>query len=525
MQRLTLPLLLTALAVLSIFHFPIFADESLEESIFLSSEEAFILNTRLTNTDQLELSIKIAPHCLLYRDQLKLKTLEGENIALNRQHLPPALLKKDEFLKETHFVYTKALTLTIPLPHPKGFRIRYQGCIEDGFCYNPVTKEIIFAKTGTPVITDISEEAFNQTSLSTSEKLTLNLQSNKIIYNFFLFLGLGILLAFTPCVLPMIPILANILMGGEKIPSPRRAFFLSTLYVLSVAICYAIAGSIAGLAGNHFQAILQKPIFLSFLSFLLLLFALSQFDLIHLQLPQIFSHTLHQIQRKQKAGSSVAAISMGVISAFMVSPCVTPALIGALSYIGQTGNAILGEIILFALALGMGLPLLIAATLGSHLLPKTGRWMSRIKTLTGVLLILLAYSLLDRAFGTPTTPTAFSVATVNSQASFNQALNEARLAEMPLVIDVYAKWCLSCRQIDREIFANQALSSHFSSVRLLRLDMTQQTPELQSLQQALNIIGPPTVLFFDKNGIELKNLRLTGKINSTDFIKNLNQIQ
>ena len=523
MKRFLFPFFLITFTTL-FFNAAVFSDDVPEDPVFLSQEEAFLLNTRLIQ-NKIEVTFKIAPRCLLYRDQLKLKTLEGNTIPLKPTDLPDAILKKDEFSNEAHFVYSKQLKFLIPLPQLHGFRLHYQGCVEDGFCYNPVAKEIIFSKTGKAVITDISEEEFNQKSLSESETLSLSLQSNKSFSNFFIFLGLGIVLAFTPCVLPMIPILANILTGGEKRLSTRRAFSLSGFYVLSVATCYAFAGAIAGLAGNHFQTALQKPIFLTFLSFLLLFFALSQFDFIHLQLPQLFSNTLHRLQRNQKAGSNLGAISMGVISAFMVSPCVTPALIGALSYIGQTKNALVGSIALFALALGMGLPLLLAATLGNHLLPKTGLWMNRIKKLTGLLLILLSYSLLDRAFTTPETPLAFSVAAVNSKASFNQALDKARLTKTPLIIDVYADWCISCRQMDREIFNNHQLSSQLNQVHLLRLDMTHQTPELQSLQQELNIIGPPTVLFFNQNGIELKNLRLVGKINSTDFIKNLNQIQ
>jgi len=527
-KRFIALLLLIAFSLVPTLISPVFAsDYSSEESIFLPVEDAFVLKARLVQENHVELSIQIAPRCLLYRDRLKLKTLEGKTISLQHEHLPQAKIKKDEFLNEAHFVYAKTLTFRLPLPPSKGLRIEYQGCVEDGFCYNAISKEIVFSRKGTAIITELSPDEFNQPALSESDHITSSLQSNNLFFTFVIFLGMGILLAFTPCVLPMIPILANILMGEEKMPSTRRAFFLASLYVLSVAVCYAIAGAFAGIAGNHFQVALQKPIFLAILSFLLLLFALSQFDFIHIQLPQIFKDTLHRLQRKQKAGSFIGAIGMGAISAFMVSPCVTPALIGALSYISQTGNALLGGIALFALALGMGLPLLLAATLGSHLLPKTGRWMRKLKTLTGILLIILSYSLLDRAFPTQTVPAAFqtiTALTIDNEAAFNQALEKAHLAKKPLIIDVYADWCLVCRQMDQDIFNNEPLLSTLESVHLVRLDITQQTPEILSLQKRLKIMGPPTILFFDENGSELKNLRLVGKINFADFSKQVDKI-
>jgi thiol:disulfide interchange protein len=527
-KRIPALLLLIFFSLIPLLTSPTFADnDSSERSLFPSVEDAFILKARLIQENQVELSIKLAPHCLLYRDRLKLKTLEGKTISLHQDSLPPAMIKKDDFLNETHFVYSKELTFRLSLPQSKGLRIEYQGCVEDGFCYNAVAKEIFFSRKGVPIITDLSPDEFNQETLSESDRITSNLKSNNLFLTFLIFLGMGIFLAFTPCVLPMIPILANILMGEEKMPSARRAFFLTSLYVLSVAVCYAIAGACAGMMGNHFQAALQKPFFLTILSFLLLLFALSQFDFIHLQFPQIFKDTLHRLQRKQKAGSLIGAIGMGAISAFMVSPCVTPALIGALSYIGQTGNALLGGVALFALAFGMGLPLLLAATVGSHLLPKTGRWMRKLKTLTGILLIILSYSLLDRAFPSQTVPAVFNTITtitINNEDAFNRALEEARLAKKPLIIEAYADWCLVCRQMDQDIFNNEQLLSTLETVRLLRLDITQQTPDIIHLQKRLKIMGPPTILFFDDSGSELKNLRLIGKINLADFLKQVDKI-
>lgn len=518
----------------------------------LSAEQAFALTAQSTNDHKVELQFTIAPGYVLYQKHFKFRTLQGQVIDA-QSVLPAPVIKHDNVLGD-YPVYTGQIKLIMPLEASTtktepGFRIEYQGCSENGFCYAPIAKKIIYSNNGTMRITDLTPEAFTATSaavatantslattLSTeqtnvtepvtseSDFLTHQLKNGAFPMTFLLFLGIGILLSFTPCVLPMVPILANILVGEKTPLSSRRAILLASLYVLSVAACYAIAGVAAGLMGSYLQVTLQKPIFLISLSFLLLLFALSQFNLVHVQLPQVFTQTLHDIQRNQKQGSIFGAIAMGFVSALVVSPCVTPALVGALSYIGQTGNALLGGMALFALALGMGLPLLAVACVGSRYLPKAGPWMGHIKTITGIFLLILAGIFLTRALPTasstvPNPEIATRFVTIQNKADLETALATAHKTGKPVILDVYADWCVSCKQIDKDLFENNKVLTTLKDATLLRLDMTNQTQDIAQLQKDFGIVGPPTLLFFGTDGQENRNFRLVGKIESLDFVK------
>jgi len=508
-----------------------------DELEMLPAEKAFTLQAALLDNEQVKLNFRIVPGYFLYQKHFKFRTLEGK--ALNEPSIfPPALVKEDDVLGEKYQVYAKQLSLVIPQAstNQKGLRVQYQGCSETGFCFAPTAKEIIFQTNGKAIIKEISVDEFNAENLNPAltgeevgselDRITNQLKTGTLPWTLLFFLGLGLLLAFTPCVLPMVPILANILVGENAPLSGKRATLLASLYILSVATCYAMVGTIAGLMGYHLQATLQKPIFLVSFSFVLLLFALSQLNLVHIQLPQVFAHTLHNLQRKQKQGSVIGAVAMGGLSALMVSPCVTPALVGALTYIGQTGNALLGGAALFAMAIGMGLPLLCVASLGSHLLPKTGSWMTYVKTATGILLFILAVTILMRAF--PNTPhestadLAVQFTPIQNETELQQALKAAKLAKKAVILDVYADWCVSCQHLDQELFNNKKVSSVLKDTHLLRLDVTKLSADNELLQKHLQIVGPPTLLFFNMEGNELKNYRLIGKIEFDPFLKHVN---
>jgi thiol:disulfide interchange protein DsbD len=533
-------------------------DTNKNQSKILNAKQVFTITAHALNKEnKMKLNFLIAPGHVLYRDSFKFRTLQGAPLDNMSTILPAAQIKRDEVMGDSQ-VYTKQLILNVPLPTaknqtPVGFRIQYQGCSDNGFCYPPITKIIQYDTKRGILISEIAAEQFaevgienavltasqpdssNTTMLSTTQSsveaasdfLTNQLKTGAFPITFLLFLGLGILLSFTPCILPMVPILANILVGHDTPLSSRRAILLASVYVLSVAICYAVAGVIAGLMGSYLQVALQQPMILTGFSFVILLFALSQLDVIHFQLPSFFTNTLHQIQHKQKQGSVFGAFAMGVISALVVSPCVTPALVGALSYIGQTGNAILGGLALFALALGMSLPLLAVACVGSHYLPKAGPWMNYIKILTGILLLILAGFFWMRAFpATENTsvakrmPTHFTA--IYSKADLQSAFKAAKSSGKSIILDVYADWCASCQKIDKEVFTNNTVISTLKNVTLLRLDLTKQTQDSRQLQRELGIVGPPTVLFFRADGTENKNYRLVGKLQPNDFVEHLN---
>ena len=507
----------------------------------LPAEKAFSLKTVLRKDKQLELQLEIAPGYQLYKDHFKFIGRLGQKIDQSIFKLPLAILKQDEDLGN-YQVYTDLLTLIVPVAVEfgtnTGFVMEYQGCSEGGFCFAPIAKDIEILPNTTLQVTDITPEQFNQmlenrtkaenrsdpANRSELDRIIEQLKNDSFPLALLSFLGLGLLLAFTPCVLPMVPILANILVGKNKPLTDRRAMLLTSLYVLSMALCYAIAGTIAGMMGSQLQMALQKPLFLVGLSFLLFIFALNQFNLLHIQLPHILTQFLNHLHNKQKQGSVFGAMGMGFLSALMISPCVTPALVGALTYIGQTGNAVLGGSALFAMALGMGLPLLIVACIGSHLLPKAGPWMDHIKILTGVLLIILAGSILMRAIPYTTKKnieTAAHFMPIHSEEDFNQAIQAARLLKKPVILDVYADWCTTCKQIDNELFNNEAVLSTLKNTALLRLDLSHQTKNKKAIQKRFSIIGPPTLIFFSHDGNEIKDFRLVGKLESNSFIEHV----
>lgn len=551
---------------------------------FLTPEEAFVLKVSSNDQKTLNVHFDIRKGYFLYQKHFKFLTLDNKPMANDAIIFPTAIEKKSGNL--THSVFTNQLDLKVPVSKGSnqlnGFLIGYQGCSENGFCYNPLAKKITVDQNGIVEIADVpfaslakinedtqdkssitanaattatstttiataataspatnastkpltsetasaSASAKKTTNTSETDRLTDQLKSGSFFITILIFLGIGILLAFTPCVLPMVPILANILVGEDKPLTSSRSMFLASIYVLSVAGCYAVAGVVAALIGTEMQTSLQSPLFLVGLSFILMLFALSQFNFIHVQFPSFISDALNKLNTKHKQGSAIGACTMGIVSALMVSPCVTPALVGALTYIGQTGNILLGGSALFALALGMGTPMLIIALLGSHLLPKAGAWMTQIKNVTGVLLMVLAGSILFRAFPSDTVMKANACpqvfASVNSQSELKSALELAKKENQPVILDVYADWCVSCKQIDHEVFSNQHVLSSLQNAKLLRFDITKQTADQEKLKKELGIIGPPTVLFFSPNGEEAKAFRLVGKIESNDFINHFN---
>lgn len=545
---------------------PVFADEGVSE--FIPADQAFVLSAKETG-NKAEITLKITPGYLLYQEHVKIKTLANKDFSEKMPALPKGILNKDETLGD-YVVYKNELHLTSPLSKrgaDKGIRIEYQGCAEAGFCYPPQTKQILFLDNGQVNITDIkpgllvdentalqdssrlpganvmdtgnektaataTNAQATSPSVSESDEIAGYFNQKSLPLTLLAFLSIGVLLAFTPCVLPMVPILANILVGQNDTPPTRaRTIYLASLYVLSVAFCYAGAGLAAGLLGSHLQAYLQQPQFLMSLGFLLLLFALNQFNFIHFQFPRVFSAVFNKVGIKHKQGSALGAVVMGGVSALMASPCVTPALVGALTYIGQTGNALLGGAALFSLALGMGLPLLIAASIGSHLLPKAGRWMTYVKGVTGVLLLVLSVSIFIRATPTATSgemiasasPLSSQFTTIQSPSELSSALTQARNLNQHVILDVYADWCVSCRQMDKEVFENKVVLDSLKDVALLRLDLTHSTPGHEELQKELDIIGPPMVLFFDRDGKEARSFRMAGKTKSNNFIEHVSR--
>lgn len=371
----------------------------------LQPEQAFSFSAELTKPNQIVLQWKIAPGYYLYKSQLQLYNDQNKLIPLP---LPNGIPQADS-LHGADQHYTDTLTIAVPLNSKNqsstAFTIKYQGCSAQNYCYSPVKKDFQFNSNppATAQFMTVAAPILEQTDSEQSyvEKLFAKHSPFLIVLSF---LGLGLLLAFTPCVLPMVPILYGIIMGHrKKNPSTAKAFSLSLAYVLGMAITYAIAGMAVALLGNNIQTGLQKPWIITLFSSIFVLMALSLFGLYEFQLPSRWQKKLTQLSNQQKGGTYLGVFLMGSISTLIISPCISPALVGVLAYIAHTGNIWLGSAALLSLGIGMGLPLLVVGASMIKLLPKTGAWMQTIEHLVGILMLGFAIWLLARIIPGPLT--------------------------------------------------------------------------------------------------------------------------
>lgn len=397
-----------------------------------------------------------------------------------------------------------------------------------------------------------------------------------------LFLALGIGLAFTPCVLPMYPILTSIVLGGAQL-TQRRALLLSVIYVQGMALTYTLLGLVVASAGLQFQAALQHPYVLIGLSVLFIALALSMFGLYSIQLPSSLQTRLNALSNAQQGGSLPGVFAMGVISGLVCSPCTTAPLSGALLYVAQSGDLLTGGIALYALAMGMGIPLILVAVFGNKLLPKAGNWMERVKTLFGFVLLAAPIFLLERivpefwssvlwsalglaAFGwlyhvknslpfggwkqsligiiailgllasaqpalnhwfAPTQTTEqvkqIQFTRIANLSELQSALAEAKAQGKPVMLDFYADWCVACKEFEKYTFHAKRVENKLSGFVLLQADVTKNQPQDIELLKALNVLGLPTIEFWNAQGEPVPNARITGFMAEQPFLDHLTQ--
>ncbi|GAB4291727.1 MAG: protein-disulfide reductase DsbD [Thiohalomonadaceae bacterium] len=350
-------------------------------------------------TDAVTLRWQIAPHHYLYRDKFTFQLKEGSAATLGTYTLPAGEEKNDEFFGRL-FVFHDAVEVSIPVQRrgDATLLVSYQGCAElTGICYPPIRKEVNLNPAAAGLsAASVPAAATTAAPQSEQDSLAAALAGENRWLTVLTFLGLGLLLAFTPCVFPMIPILSSIIVGQGAALTTRKAFIMSLVYVLAMALTYTVAGVLAGLFGANLQAAFQNPWILGGFSVVFVLLALSMFGFYELQLPSALQTKLSEISNKQQGGSLIGVAIMGLLSALIVGPCVAPPLMGALIYIGQTGDAVLGGLALFALSIGMGTPLLLIGTSAGKLLPRAGGWMNAIKAVFGVMLLAVALWMLER---------------------------------------------------------------------------------------------------------------------------------
>lgn len=370
----------------------------------LPANEAFQVEVKPIDPNNFAINWQIKPGYFLYSERIHITAAKNSNIQLGEIRLPEPLKKVDS-QGRINTVYRDALSLPVPVlseqPGEALIDLTYQGCSDGGFCYPPETRQIKITTDDQLALTDVaffSDNTANSNPIEKSdsakvESLFSNNHWGMILLSFF---GFGLLLSFTPCILPMIPVLSGIILGHGPTLSTRKAFLLSLSYVMSMAITYAIVGAIVAKLGSNLQIIMQSPWAVGLFSVLFVLLALSMFGYFELKFPTSWQAKLAKINRNQASGHYIGAAIMGCLSTLILSPCVTAPLIGALGYIAHSGNIVMGSFSLFFLGLGMGTPLLLIGTSAGRWLPKAGVWMNGVKAFFGVLLLGVAISLLSR---------------------------------------------------------------------------------------------------------------------------------
>jgi thiol:disulfide interchange protein DsbD len=525
---------------------------------FLPPEKAFQAEaTWAVNTNDIELEIFPAKGYYIYQESLHFKMGSQPNkLEAVKATLPAGIEKFDETFQKKMQVYKQAFLLTLDkkaeIGKPLYFELELQGCAEAGICYPPMTLKFLLAGPGVkaspiPEILDgvgAGNAAKKEFSLIDvwRERDDVNaisrfLESTPTGYLFLAFFILGLALAFTPCVLPMLPILSSIVFGtqGKQSISKTRASLLAAAYVLGMACVYALAGVLMAALGGSVQRALQSPVALIGFALLLLALSGSLFGLYELRMPHSWQQKVDQLAGRHKGGSFAGAFALGGISTLVASPCITAPLAGVLAFIAQTGSMSLGAGLLFVMALGMGLPLLFIAIEARILIPSTGMWMVWLQRTLGVLLVAtaawIASPLMQMNGGEAgkTMPNGqrqhqigkASFAVIGSSAQLDQFLSQAKEQKKLVLLDFYADWCISCKEMEVNTFANPEVNQELQKFILLQADVTKNSPENQVLLKRFGLFGPPGILIFDLNSEELKEQRVIGYMPPQRFAERL----
>lgn len=571
------------------------AGSALAADDLLEPEKAFQFSARTVAGPAVEVRFAIAPGYYLYRDRLRFSVEGNPSVQLGAPDLPAALPHKDDFFGEMP-IYRNQVSIRVPVQGEGRFDLKVvsQGCADVGVCYVPMESRasLQVAALGAPALTpgpDAPASPAPRFSIYASDVDIARLLEGNFALALAGFLALGVLLAFTPCVLPMIPILSGIIAGEGKALNKSRAFGLSLTYVLSMAATYALAGIAAAYVGSLIAAYLQNVWVLGAFAALFVILALSMFGFYELRLPDFLHHRLHATHGRLHGGRIASVAAMGVLSAVIVSPCVSAPLAGTLLQISRTGDVVLGGAALFALALGMGLPLIAVGVSEGALLPRVGAWMVGVRKFFGVLLLAVALWILS-----PVLPAAAEMigwaALLIGSAMFLRALDplpdavsgwwrawkavgivalaagvallvgalagsrdplqplaglmgrEApvtaptpwtriasvreldatlRTAGKPAMLDFYADWCVSCKEMEKFTFSDPRVRAELDRMLLLQADVTDATEIHRELLKRFSLFGPPGIIFFDAAGREIPGLRVVGYQPPERFLRTL----
>jgi thiol:disulfide interchange protein DsbD len=553
---------------------------------FVDVDVAFKVGAVATAPDRIEVIFTVLPGYYLYRAKLKFTAAEGQPAALGTPDLPTGETKEDEFFGKQQ-VYHHDVTAKLPVSRGSKaaftlpIKVSYQGCAEAGLCYPPTTKEF---NVEMPEATSVSAlpagGSADEPYVSKQDKLANLIRSGNLFVMAGAFFLAGLLLAFTPCVLPMVPIVAGIIAGEGANVTRARAFSLSVAYVLGMAATYTAAGVAFAAAGQQAQTLFQQPWIILLFSVLFVAMAISMFGFYTVQMPSFIQTRLTQMSNQQKAGSYAGVAVMGALSALIVTTCVGPALVAALSVIGQSGQMARGGVALFSMAIGMGMPLLAVGASAGQLLPRAGAWMDTVKQVFGAMMLAVAVWMLSRilpesisftlwilpllALATifiratarstggrvllrvlagaagagvvllvigatmgatdPLRPLQAAAAKVElpfqrikSLDDLNTKVAAASAAGKTVMLDFYADWCVSCKEMEKYTFPTPEVRAALGNTVWLQADVTANDAVDQALLKHFGIFGPPTIAFYGSDGMERRNFRVVGFMKAAEF--------
>ena len=548
---------------------------------FLASQQAFQFDAKQSG-NQLALNWQIAEGYYLYQKEVKITPTQAE---LGEWHFPQAERYHDEFFGDVE-IFRNELALQIPLKSAQNgsVEIHYQGCTK-GFCYPPETVNLPLQNVETQAVNSeqkIANAPENSTAsrpaaISQQDQLASQLSENRLSIIWFFVLGLG--LAFTPCVLPMLPLLSAIVIGNQQRPNSLKALLLSLTYVQGMALTYTLLGLVVAAIGLPFQIALQSPPVLIGLAILFTLLAASMFGLFEIRLPNAWQQKLNALSQKQSGGAFGGVFIMGIIAGLVASPCTSAPLSGALLYVAQSGDLFTGGLALYLLALGMGIPLVLITLFGNKILPKSGDWLLKVKTAFGFVMLALPIFLIARLLPIQIEPLLWSTLALvflgwlisvipatgvlknairiglfalfalsaypwanlvwgnsshsvetSSHAKFirisSLAELDTQLAEAKgkkVMFDLYADWCVACKEFEKYTFSDAKVQQKLGEMVVLQVDMTRNSAENDAIMQRFQILGLPTILFFDEQGQEISSMRVTGFLDAKAFLDWINQ--
>jgi thiol:disulfide interchange protein DsbD len=565
---------------------------NLFEDELLQPDQAFQFFATVKDGNTVHVNWQIAEGYYLYREKFQLELINSDGVKLGAFEIPHGEPKHDEEFGQVE-IFHNSLDFDLPLIRSDlsektvTLQAKYQGCAERGVCYPPMNKKIELLLPATQAQQSLAQE------LSEQDQIVQSMRKDSFLLTLLSFFGFGLLLSLTPCIFPMIPILSGIIVGHGHRITAGRAFLLSSSYVLASAVTYAIFGVIAAMFGSNLQSAFQQPWIIGLFSTVFVLLSLSMFDFYHLELPKSLQVKLHNSSEIHRDGSLWGAAIMGSLSSLIVGPCVAAPLAGALIYIGQTGDVLLGGSSLFTLGLGMGVPLLLLGASAGKLLPKAGNWLNSTKAVFGVIMLAVAAWMLSRILpgnvmmvlwamllifpaiylnavdplpenssgwrklwkglglmmltyglllmigfslgnsnplkplqgvGIGTAQAAepgIKFERVSSIAALEARIEQAAANHQPVMLDFYADWCISCKEMEAYTFTDPRVKQALNGVVLLQADVTNNSDDDKALLAKFNLVGPPAILFFGQDRQEKTANRVIGYQDVDTFLKSL----